>query len=126
MAKFAGGVSVDKKGYLVIKAGKHRDRRVHIMIAEAMLGRELTADEDVDHRNADKLDCDWRNLKVISKAEHGAVSNRQRWFLENRAEQERAEWEAWIHNGGNRPDEGQDVDITDEDIKFNPEDFPNA
>jgi hypothetical protein len=48
MAKFSGGVSVDSAGYLVIKAGPHRDKRVHIMVAEAMLGRELKRDEDVE------------------------------------------------------------------------------
>ena len=104
MAKFSGGVSIDSKHYLTIKAGPHRDRRVHELVAEAMLGRELRPEEEVNHLDGDKLNCDWRNLKVLGKAEHGAVSNRQRWFLKNRELAERKEWEQWINEGGVRPD----------------------
>jgi hypothetical protein len=105
MARFSGGVSVDAKGYLVIKAGPHRDKRVHIMIAEAMLGRELRRDEDVNHEDGDKLNCHHSNLKVIGKDVHGAISNRQKWFLQNREAHERKQWEQWINEGGDRPEE---------------------
>jgi hypothetical protein len=106
-AKFAGGTRVDSAGYLVIKAGPHRDKRVHILVAEAMLKRKLLPDEDVDHYNGDKLDCEWTNLRVRGKSEHGAVSNRQKWFLEHREEHERKQWEEWISEGGVRPDLGK-------------------
>lgn len=102
--RFSGGVRIDAKGYLVIKAGPHRDKRVHIMVAEAMLGRELKPDEDVHHKDGDKLNCHWTNLEVLGKDVHGAVSNRQRWFLKNREEHERKQWEEWINTGENRPD----------------------
>lgn len=111
MAKFAGGVSIDRKGYLVIKAGPHRDKRVHIMIAEAMLKRSLKADEDVNHRDGDKMNCHWENLEVIGKNVHGAVSNRQKWFLKNRDEQERKAWEEWINTGDNMPLDDVSFDI---------------
>lgn len=109
MAKFSGGVSVDKSGYLVVKAGPCRDIRVHTLVAEAMLGRKLRSDEDVDHYDGDKLNPVWTNLRVRGKAEHGAVSNRQRWFLEHREQAERKQWEEWINNGGDKPlTEGDD------------------
>lgn len=104
MPKFSGGVSINSNGYLVIKAGPHRDKYVHIMVAEAMLGRELRPDEDVEHRDADKLNPHWSNLVVLGKSEHGAVSNRQKWFLKNREESERKAWQEWIWNGGDTPD----------------------
>lgn len=104
MAKFTGGVSVDKKGYLTIKAGPHRDKRVHILVAEAMLKRKLKPDEDVDHLDGCKLNPEWTNLKVRSKSDHGCVSNRQKWFLKNRELHERKQWEEWINEGGMRPD----------------------
>lgn len=107
MAKFDGGITVTGKGYLKIKAGPHREKYVHIMVAEAMLGRELKKDEDVDHYDGDKLNCDWRNLRVRGKSEHGAVSNRQKWFLKNREMHEREQWAEWIAEGGIRPDHGK-------------------
>jgi hypothetical protein len=120
MAKFDGGVGESKKGYLRIRSGPHRDKYVHIMIAEAMLGRELRPDEDVDHADGDKLNCDWRNLIVRGKSEHGAVSNRQKWFLKHREAHERKQWEDWIHNGGVRPDHGKLPLGEQEDVAFDP------
>lgn len=69
---------VDSKGYLVVKSGPHRDVRVHTLVAEAMLKRKLQKDEDVHHKNGDKLDCNWENLEIKGHQEHGAVSSRQR------------------------------------------------
>lgn len=107
--RFSGGVRIDAKGYLVIKAGPHRDKRVHIMVAEAMLGRELKPDEDVHHKDGNKLNCHWTNLEVLGKDVHGAMSNRQRWFLKNREEHERKQWEEWINTGENRPSDEADL-----------------
>ena len=95
MAKFAGGTRVDSKGYLVIKAGPQRDVRVATLVLEAKLGRKLKPDEDCHHKDGDKLnmgDCG-DNLEALGKAAHGAVSNRQRMFLKQKAERERKEWE---------------------------------
>lgn len=83
-AKFGGGVRVDAKGYLVVKAGPHRDVRVHTIVAEAMLGRKLEKHEDVHHRNGDKLDCSWTNLEVIDHRIHGWVSSAQGQFMKRR------------------------------------------
>jgi hypothetical protein len=60
--------------YLRISAGPQRDRYVHRMIAEALLRRPLTADETVDHQNQNSLDCDPRNLQVLSWSDHGKVT----------------------------------------------------
>lgn len=95
MAKFNGGTRVDSKGYLVIKAGKHRDVRVATLVLEAKLGRKLRPDEDCHHINGDKLylgDCG-SNLEALGKEVHGAVSNKQRIFRKMRDEQERKQWE---------------------------------
>ncbi len=107
MAKFAGGVRVDSKGYLVIKAGPHRDVRVATLVLEAKLGRKLRPDEDCHHINGDKRDCGelGSNLEAKGKAEHGAVSNKQRMFLKLRDEREKSEWdEYWASQpaGGGR------------------------
>ena len=106
MPKFASGTRVDSKKYLVIKAGPHRDTRVATLVLEAKLGRKLKKDEDVHHKNGNTLDCGecGDNLVPLGKSDHGAVSNRQRYFLKHREEYERKQWEEWINEGGVRPD----------------------
>lgn len=91
--KFSGGVSVDRKGYLVIKAGRHRDVRVHTLVAEAMLHRKLEKHEDVHHKDGDKLNPEWTNLEVVDHTAHGYVSSAQAQFMKRREEAERQEWE---------------------------------
>jgi hypothetical protein len=129
MPKFSGGVSIDDRSYLVIKAGPCRDIRVHQLVAEAKLGRKLLPDEHIHHRNLCTLDPSPDNLLVLGKSEHGYVSNRQAWFLKNRERRELKWWQEWIETGANRPAVGDDGELvigedpTDGDIDFNPEDL---
>lgn len=99
--KFSGGVRVDGKGYLVIKAGPHRDVRVATLVLEAKLGRKLRKDEDVHHKNGNKLDLGecGDNLTALGHADHGAVSNRQRMFLRQKEAREKLEWELEFGEG---------------------------
>lgn len=94
--KFSGGTRVDAKGYLVIKAGPQRDRRVHEIIAEAMLGRELKRDEQVHHKDENKLNNDWRNLQILTEKEHGAVSAKQAWYFKEHDIKSQREWDEWF------------------------------
>lgn len=89
------GTYVDEKGYPRISAGPHRGVRVHTLVAQAMLGRELEAHEDVDHfPSPDKLNCHWTNLRVIDHRTHGWVSSAQAQFMRRKETQDRQEWEA--------------------------------
>lgn len=88
------GTYVDEKGYPRISAGPHRGVRVHTLVAEAMLGRKLEKQEDVHHKNENKLDCGWTNLEVIDHHKHGWISSQQAQFMRRREEEERQEWEA--------------------------------
>src|ERR1035437_6382402 len=96
MAKFSGGVHVDDKEYLRISAGPHRNRRVHTLVAEAMLGRELKPDEDVHHKDENKLNCDWRNLEVLGHTDHGAVSRKQAWYFKTNDIKAKADWDKYF------------------------------
>jgi hypothetical protein len=66
-----------KIAYLRVSAGPQRDRYVHQLVAEAMLGRPLAADEEVDHEDQNTLNNDWRNLKVKTTTEHTHTTNRR-------------------------------------------------
>jgi hypothetical protein len=79
MPKFSGGVSICSKGYLVIKSGPCRDVRVHILVAEAMLGRKLRENEEVHHKDENKLNPHWTNLEVLDSVTHAGISNKKRW-----------------------------------------------
>lgn len=105
MRKRKGISGVDSKGYLVIKSGPHRDVRVHRLVAEAMLGRELKPDEDVHHKDGNKLNCSFRNLQVLSHAEHGAVSTRQHWYFKTNDIKAEKEWNDYF----DADDEAKDV-----------------
>lgn len=116
MARFKHGTKTDSKNYLSISAGPLRGKRVHILVAEAMLGRKLHRDETVHHRDLNMLNCCWSNLKVMNRSDHGAVSNRQRWFLKNRELAELLWWREWIEVGGDRPDLAGDAGVAESDI----------
>lgn len=94
------GMKVDSKGYLTITAGSQRGKRVHILVAEATLGRKLKEDEEAHHRDGNKLNSDWRNLQVLSKAEHGAVSARQAWYFKTNDIKAKAEWDKYFDAEG--------------------------
>lgn len=96
MPKFKDGMKVDSKGYLTITAGPLRGIRVHRLIAAAKLGRSLTKDEDVHHRDEDKLNCSPDNLEVLGHTQHGAVSAKQHWYLKEHDIKMKGEWDEWF------------------------------
>jgi len=78
---WAGGLTVDKHGYILVKVPEHPHRtkagyvRQHRLVAEMMLGRYLHRDEVVDHVNGDTSDNRWENLRVFqSNADHLAAT----------------------------------------------------
>ena len=75
--------------YLRISAGPLRGKYVHELVAEAMLGRPLAEDEEVDHLDENGLNPDWRNLEVVTKAENVARRNRRQKNKKNRRERVR-------------------------------------
>jgi len=100
--KFAAehGTFVDSKGYLTISAGPLRMVRVHRLIAAAKLGRPLKKDEDVHHRDGDKLNCAPDNLEILGHKEHGCVSAKQHHYLTEHDIKLKSEWDEFFESGG--------------------------
>jgi HNH endonuclease len=104
LSSFKSGTQVHDNGkYLRITAGPLRYKYVHIIVAEGMLGRELTRDEHVHHIDGNQMNCKWTNLLVVGNKVHNAVSNRQYWYLKQKFSREESAWRAYFDITGNTP-----------------------
>lgn len=56
---------------------KREQRHEHRVVMEMLLGRKLTRDEVVHHRNGDKKDNRPENLEVMTRAQHIAEHRQQ-------------------------------------------------
>jgi HNH endonuclease len=92
-----GTTAKTTKGYLRVTAGVCRHEYVHRIVAAAMLGRALKPDEQVHHRNGDKLDPRHGNLFILGTFDHGWVSAKQAYFMQHiREVADRKEWEEFM------------------------------
>jgi hypothetical protein len=116
MPPFSGGVSQHSNGgYLKITAGPLRDCFVHLIVAEAKIGRPLRKDEHCHHANGDVKDCRPANLIVLGEDVHNAVSRKQYWYLKQKYSREEAAWAAFFDVTGKTP--------TEFDASFDPAGF---
>lgn len=99
------GTYLSDKGYPRLSAGPERGKYVHILIAEAMMGRELKRDEIVHHKDGDRCNPRWTNLLVINERVHNAVSARQYWYLKQKFAREQAAWLAYFEVTGETAEE---------------------
>lgn len=93
--QWKGGRTTDKDGYTLIHRPDHPDAdshgyvREHRLVAEEKLGRRLTSEEVVHHKNDVKSDNSPGNLKVYAtNAEHLADTLKGKcpnWTVEGRA-----------------------------------------
>jgi hypothetical protein len=84
---------IDDKGYPRIGSGPMRGQRLHRIVAAAMKGRPLTEDEDVHHKDGNKLNFAPENLKVLGHKEHGCVSAKQHHYLNGIDVSLKSEWD---------------------------------
>lgn len=96
--RFSGGVTPEHKpgGYPRMSCGPQRNKFVHVLVAEGILGRKLRADEHIHHKDGNVKNPHWSNLLVMDATTHNAVSNRQYWYLKQKYSREDAAWEAYF------------------------------
>lgn len=68
----AKGLAVSH-GYLTFTRGQHKGRRLHVVLMEQHLGRELGPDEVVHHIDGDRLNNALSNLAVMTRDEHSRL-----------------------------------------------------
>lgn len=97
MAKHKHGTShKTTKRYLRITAGPLRWQYVHRIVAAAWIGRDLTKDEEVHHRDQDRRNCHFSNLVIWGEKDHGWVSAKQSYYMKCKDEKEKKEWDAFM------------------------------
>ena len=84
------------KGYPRFTAGPLRGQYIHRVVAEALLGRKLKKDEQVDHRDHNKLNCRFDNLIIRGEIDHGWVSARQAWYMKRKDGKLKQEWDEFM------------------------------
>lgn len=91
-----GSTHKTTKGYPRLTAGPHRHQYIHRLVAAALIGRDLTKDEQVNHKNRCKLDCHFSNLYVLGQKDHGWVTAKQAWYMKELDIKARAEWDSFM------------------------------
>jgi hypothetical protein len=67
-----------RTGYLQTVVGG-RVNGIHRFVMEQSIGRKLSFNEVVHHKNGDKTDNRLENLEVLSRAEHTRMHSRVQW-----------------------------------------------
>lgn len=106
MPKYRNGATVKTtKRYPRITAGPLRNLYLHRVVAAALVGRALTKDEEVHHKDGNRLNFWFSNLMVVGEKDHGWVSAKQAWFMRERDSREKKQWDTFMESEHKRFDE---------------------
>lgn len=107
MPPFKFGVTPEHKpgGYPRMSCGPQVNKFVHVLVAEAKLGRPLFKNEHVHHKDGDTKNPHSDNLLVLKDEIHNAVSIRQYHYLKLKFAREDAAWKAFFDVTGQSYDD---------------------
>lgn len=94
--RYKCGTHIHQKGYPRVSAGPLRDRYIHRIVAAAMLRRELHKSEQIHHLDGNKLNYHWTNLLVVGERDHGWLTAKQAWFMQEKDRKAKAAWDAFM------------------------------
>ena len=94
--KGTGTTCKTTKGYPRVTAGPLRNLYLHRVVAAAMVGRELTKDEEVNHKDQNKLNFWFTNLFILGSTDHGWVSAKQSHYMRHLDGREKTRWDAFM------------------------------
>jgi hypothetical protein len=79
--KNAKGFRITQSGYVEFTRGKHKGRSQHVVVAEAALGRPLSPQEVVHHKDRNRSNNSVENLMVMTRSEHMRLHRKEdrRW-----------------------------------------------
>ncbi|MBS6056530.1 MAG: HNH endonuclease [Pantoea sp.] len=75
--KNARGFRINSGGYKEFTRGEHKGRSEHVVIMESIIGRRITRNEHVHHKDRNKLNNDPSNLQLLTISEHSALHRRE-------------------------------------------------
>lgn len=101
----AGTTCKTTKKYPRVTAGPLRHKYIHRIVAAALIGRELTRDEEVHHKDSDRRNFNWDNLLVLGEKDHGWVSSKQNWYMKSHDIKLKREWDEYMESEEKRFDE---------------------
>lgn len=73
----ARGFRINTGGYKEFTRGEHKGRSEHVVIMESIIGRRITRNEHVHHKDRNKLNNDPSNLQLLTISEHSALHRRE-------------------------------------------------
>jgi hypothetical protein len=102
MPRYKSGTTIHAKRYPRVTAGPLRDQLVHRVVAAALIGRDLRKDEEVHHKDTNRLNFHFSNLTVMGNKDHGWVSAKQAWFMRHKDSKEKLEWDQFMSDEATR------------------------
>lgn len=68
----SGCVYVNVHGYVIVQHGRHQ-QKLHRLVMEQALGRDLTPNEAVHHKDGNRLNNELGNLELMTRGEHSRL-----------------------------------------------------
>lgn len=75
--KTARGFRINSAGYKEFTRGAHKGRTEHVIIMESLIGRRLSPNEHVHHKDRNKLNNHPSNLKLLTISEHASLHRKE-------------------------------------------------